>query len=194
MTKKLQVIKNEKGFTLFEVIISIAVSSIILVVLTQLLSMTLVTKAEIEYDNKVFNQGINIAEKIRANVFTLQAHSVSIVEGANITTVTISHDYDIAVNVDNVLERNYDNPILQDLVYNVTSESLTYNSEALHSQYTRILPGSSITIIPLNEALCTSDPTNDICSQGIIKLDLYMVYEINGNPGDIKHYVFTIIV
>lgn len=46
-------IKNIKGFTLFEVLVSISVGSILIVMLMSMLSTTLITKNEIDYVNRL---------------------------------------------------------------------------------------------------------------------------------------------
>ncbi len=191
---------NNKGFTLIEVIISIAVSSIILVMLTQMLSMNLKLTNTIEKDNILFTQSISISDNIQNGVFELQAQKVELIsDDDSATVIHITHEYDITIdNVSGVLSRNYDNPVVDILIYDKDNQSITYNGVKLHRDTIKIMEGSSITFVPVDANTCTTDPDSELCKEGIIILDLIITYqrdlEDESTQIDPKQFVSTIII
>lgn len=188
------VISNQDGVTLFELIISIAVGSIVIMMLMQMLAMNVTARQHFDYQNRLLNESYNISEKIRTNIFDLQPHSIDIVDTATTTTITISHEYDISVDEFNVVTR-VPNLITNVLVYDKDAQTLRYDGVLLHTTSLKIKPGSTITFIDADPDLCAVFPEEEICGQGILRLEFIMTFVISGD-NELKEqtYVSTIII
>ena len=122
---------NEKGLTLFEVLISISVGSIVILMLLSVTSSVLGTRNAIEYDNRLLDESYHIAETIQQAVFELGVRSVEYVatdvEGKDI--IRLSHEYDLAQRDDGSIFRDYSNRRSYILLYDSETMSLYYGPE-----------------------------------------------------------------
>lgn len=169
---------NNKGYTLFEVVISIAVASLVLTMLTQMLATSVKMEATIERESLLFNQSTSITDTIQNEIFEFQAHNVELVSDTDASTIIrITHEYDIVINDSGVLAPDFSNPQEVLLVYDKINETITFDGEMIHSANAKILEGSSITLIALNEEVCTDDPESDLCQEAMIKLDLIITIQ-----------------
>lgn len=206
-TKRKEKWMSESGMTLIEMIISIFVATVVISILMQQLVMTVGIKRKFELDNRMSNESYYIAEQIRFNIFNLQPHSIEVMPSADDQVViNIVHEYDIETGAYNSIIRNYSNPVTDILIWDMTTEKLTYNGDSFHSSNIKIIgdyldgdgvvvTGSSFTIIPINPDLCLVDPGNDICGQGILKLVLVIQIILDdGSRLDPQEFVTTIIV
>jgi hypothetical protein len=178
-----------------------AISSIILLMLTQMLSLNLQITNKIEKDNILFNQSTSITDTIQNNIFTLQAQKIELSDQSTDrrTIILITHEYDIIIDpISGVLGPNYDNPITDILIFDKDEQSITYNGVSLHSSHILIDEASSISILRLDEEACTADPTLTICNEGILKLDLTIIYQRDlediQTQIEPKQFVSTIII
>lgn len=198
---------TQSGFTLIEMIISILVATIVLSILMQQLVMTVGIKRRFELDNRMANESYYIAEQIRFNIFNLQPHSIELMpSAADQVVINIVHEYDIKTGAYNSIIRDYSNPQTDVLIWDMTTEELTYNGESFHSANIKIIDdytdgdgvvvtGSSLTIVPLNPDLCLIEPGNDVCGQGILKLTLVIQIVLDdGSRLDPQEFITTIIV
>ena len=55
MNNKETIVNNQRGVTIIEMIISIAVGAIVLSMLMQMLSMNILAQRKMDYDNRMFN-------------------------------------------------------------------------------------------------------------------------------------------
>lgn len=189
---------NKNGYTLFEVIISIAVASIVLLMLTQMLTMNISITNKIEKEKILFDQTTTISDTIKNNIFELEVHSVREFDDNDDNTIVIHfvHEFDIMIDPDTgVLGPNFDNPVTDVLIYNIEEETLRYNGDLLHNSSAKVLLGSTIELIRVDDEFCAVNPDDQICQEGVVKLTLILTYELaNGNRINQKEYVTTIIV
>ncbi len=202
MNKIMNIIRgNNKGVTIIELLVSIAISALVLSMLTQILFMNLTARNRFDYENRMIHDTYIITEKIRSNFFRLQPHSIEIVEdNANRTVVHIIHEYDLVIGAGNVIERDESNPVIDIIIYDKVAETITYyfdsspTGQLLHSSSTKITSGSSLTIIDLDPS-CSTIPDQPICSQGILRIELVVAIELpNSNRLDPKTFLSTLIV
>lgn len=194
---------HNAGVTLIELLISIAVGSLVLMMLMQMVVMNITARRVFEYQNKVTEQSLLITDVIRKNLNTLQPQRVDRTETATEITITFTHEYDITLNSGTgALERtpNADPPDV--LVYNKTNQTLTYNGVLLHSSNLKILSGSTITLDyyqdtvpnPLTCSDITEPKANSICGDGIVTLTLIIAWELNGILQETYTFTTNIIV
>jgi len=187
---------NQKGVTLFELLISIIVGSIVISMLMSILAMSVKAKATLDSTNKMLNESYIISETIQHNIFNLGPQQIELIEdSATQTVIHITHLYDITTDTNNVIVRDYGapNPITDVLVYDKVTEEITYNGVLLHSNNVNITVGSSIELISIDSATC--DLAVEACEEGIIKLTLFISIELdNGGIVNPRKFVTTIII
>jgi prepilin-type N-terminal cleavage/methylation domain-containing protein len=193
--------ENSSGLTLLELMVAIAIGSIVLMIITQMVVINVGTQKEYEYENYVTSEALSINDTIHKNLTNLQPHHVLVEENAGVsTTVTFSHQYDI------IVDTTQDPPALvqtdayatQDLlVYDVDQQTLSYNGEVINSPNIKILPGTSFTVeyfddVNYDPQTCTdynASEADQICGDGILVITLVVAVEFDGGLGE--QYTFT---
>lgn len=191
-----QTSERSLGFTLIELMVSISIGSLVLLMLMQMVVMNVSGRRRFEYENVMQDQSYFISERIRQSVFELQPHSIELITNdSSQTVIHITHEYDITIGIGNILERDYSNPVTDILIYDKLNEELTYNGTLLHSSNIHIQAGSSLSIIEIDPVTCASEPSNDVCDDGILRLELIIAIELpSGALLDPQTFVSTIIV
>lgn len=145
---------SENGVTIIELLISIAVGSIVLIMLMQMLVFNLNAQRRIEYDSTLYDQTYFLTEKIRTYAYDLQPHEiVKTIDNGTIIEIELRHLYDINVNAGNELYRDYSNPLTDRLTYNIANEEITYYhdstgiTETIHASSFKIESGSTLDVV-----------------------------------------------
>ena len=189
--------KKQKGFTLIELLISIVVGSVVISILIQQLAQTVQFRQVFELENRIANETYIVAETLKRNIFDLQTQEIEVTDDGSVSNtivVEVRYLYDITSGAGNVIERDYlTTPIVETIVMDLNNEQITYEGEIMHSSQIRILDTSTMTVERINPASCASDPNQDICGQGILRLDLDVAI-IGGEVLSIQKYSFTIII
>jgi len=124
-------IRNNHGVTLFELLISISVGSVVIVMLLSIMTGVMTTRNHIEYDNKLLDESYFISEFIQAKVFDLGVRSVedigTDIEGKQI--LKLSHEYELAQDEDGRIYRDYSNRRSDILLYDEATESIYYGPD-----------------------------------------------------------------
>lgn len=196
--------RNEKGLTLIELMISIMVASFVISMLLSILTMSLKAKATMEVENKLLMESTIIAEKLKFNMFELQAQKLELIsDTATSTIIHITHEYDILLDVNQVIHKDNSSPITHILTFDKILQKITYDSGSgpvlLHDSnvlvtYQDELSNvvSSIELISFDDTVC--DFAIEACYAGIIKLTLTItVLFPNGAVLVPQTYVTTII-
>jgi type II secretory pathway pseudopilin PulG len=187
------------GLTIIELLISIAVGSMVLMFLMQMIVMNVQVKNEYEYENFLTSQALQITDNIRRSLNDLQPHHMLLETVAGTSqTVTFSHQYDIIYDpILDALRQSDENAKQDYLIYDIDAQTLTYNGALLHSPNIKILPGSQLSIIYFDDVnydpvTCTDynvSPADQICGDGILVLTLVMAVQFDGGLG--KTFTFT---
>lgn len=198
-------IKNQKGLTLIELMISIMVASMVISMLLSILTMSLKAKATMDVENKLQMESTIIAEKIRFNIFILQAQKIELISDTPTSTIIhITHEYDIMLDINDIIYKDYSNPIVHILTYDKVAGQITYDSGdgpvLLHDSNVLVTYQdelfnitSSIELISFDDTVC--DFAVEACSEGVIKLTLTItVLFPNGAVLVPQTYVTTIII
>jgi|LGOV01.1.fsa_nt_gb prepilin-type N-terminal cleavage/methylation domain-containing protein len=198
-------IKNEKGLTLIELMISIMVASMVISMLLSILTMSLKAKATMDVENKLLMESTIISEKLRFNMFELQAQKIELIsDDATSTIIHITHEYDILLDGNQIIYKDYSNPIVHILTYDKVTQQITYDSgsgpEILHDNNVLVTYQdelfnvvSSIELISFDDTVC--DLAVEPCSEGIIKLTLTItVLFPNGAVLVPQTFITTIII
>lgn len=196
--------KNEKGLTLIELMISIMVASMVISMLLSILTMSLKAKATMDVENKLLMESTIIAEKLRFNMFTLQAQKIELISDTSTSTIIhIIHEYDILLDGNQIIYKDNSSPIVHILTYDKVAQQITYDSGSgpvlLHDSnvlvtYQDELSNvvSSIELISFDDTVC--DFAIEPCYGGVIKLTLTIsVLFPNGAVLVPQTYVTTII-
>lgn len=186
---------NNKGFTLIELIVSIAVSSIVLMMLMQMIVMSIEARNITYVNSRLESEAYLLVEDIKWRVFDHQTQSVSINETSSAITVTFHHEYDVVIEPGGVIK--YDRTSASDevLVFHKTganANKITYNGVQMHSDNVYF---DSNTTFGVTSVSSGCDPTTDQCENVVLTLTLNIsIYTEGGSLVDIKEFETTIII
>lgn len=186
-------IKNNKGVTIFELLVSLAVGSIIILALMSLLTMAIKAKSRLDYDTKLENNSYRISQTIQTNTFNLGVQDIELVTNtANYVEINFKHLRDIVV-VDGVLsDPDLVSPTIDTLIWNGSTGQLTYNGVALHDSDVQVATGSNLEVISYDNS-CDFGVTTP-CAEGMIKLTLVLTMNFNSETVESRTYITTIII
>lgn len=203
MTKTSKTIHSQNGYTLFEMLVTIIIGTLIITMLMQMLVMTLDARRQFQTETTMVNESYYISEQIRQNIFLLQPHSITLIEDSvNQTVIHIVHEYDITTDAQNVLIRDTSSPITDVLTFDKNTNEIRYLrgstgvEQTLHSSNISVLPsasldsrfgGTSISVLPLSPI--------DGYDRGILELRLEIAIQFeSGGLLPSQLFVSTIIV
>lgn len=187
-------VKNTFGVTMVELLVTIAVGSVITIMLIQILMLTVVTRNQLAQDTALSNESYLIAESIKYRVFELEPQQIELIsDTVDQTVIEIRHLYDVTTDIDGVITRDYSNPVIDILVFDKINGIITYNGIQLNDNNIRILNTSSIELISIEPLVC--DLNTDPCEQGILKLTLTLEIVLsNGHTLEPQTYITTILI
>jgi prepilin-type N-terminal cleavage/methylation domain-containing protein len=184
---------NEKGFTLVEMLATIVVSSILTMILMQLLMLTVRAEVELETENKLLTESYIVSEKIRDKIFTLEPQEVELIsDTSSETIIEVRHLYDYTTNANNEIVPDTSNPVTDTIYLDKINGNIYYNGVQLNSNSTRLGSNTSVSLVALDS---TCDFALNACDQGMIELTLEIIIILpNGDTLSPKTYVTTILV
>ncbi len=191
---------NNKGFTLIEIIVSIAVASIILTMLMQMLVMSISARNLTYVDNLLETEAYLLAEDIKRNAFEHETQYVRINETASEITVTFIHKWDITIDpTSHAIDWVEVDAGLQnmELVFDKNANTFSLDGTTLHSpniyfeydvdQYT------TMSVSSVDETCDPSNVTHE-CEDVVLTLTLFISSYQNGVLVDIQKFETTIII
>lgn len=187
------IIKNNRGVTLFELLVSLAVGSIIVLSLMSILTMAIKAKSRLDYDTKLENNSYRISQTIQTNTFNLGVQEIELVTNtANYVEIDFKHLRDVVV-VDGVLsDPDLAIPVIETLIWNGATGQLTYDGVLLHDSDVSVATGSSLEVISYDNT-CDFGVTIP-CTEGIIKLTLVLTMNFNSETLESRVFITTIII
>ena len=170
------------------------------------MSSTLLTKNMADHENRLLNESYYISEYIQNRVSELGVRSIENISPTDSTdqTLQLNHEYDLRVNDDGVVYRNYENAEAFILHYDSSEQAIYYGSseffdyenyEFINPLQTKInsddvtVDGETIidyTCISQSNFKNTDDsiPQDTVikCSSAIIQVNITLNYRINDDP------------
>lgn len=197
--------KNNKGFTLLELLISIAVASIVLSMLMQILVMSVQARNFTYINSTLQTESYLLAEEIKRLSFDHETQYVKINETASDITITFVHKWDIEIDSGTNAIAWVEVPeVEQDmvLVFDKNNHNFTMDGVALHSPniyYEYTLDQYTTMSVDSIEGAAVCDPTStaldfDGCENVVLTLTLYISMYENGALVDVQRFETTIIV
>jgi type II secretory pathway component PulJ len=122
-------LKNEKGVTIVELLITISVGSIVIAMLMSILSSTMLTKNIADHENRLLDESYYISEYIQNRVFELGVRSIEDLSpaGEDHQIIRMNHEYDIIKSASTgVIYRDYSDSNSFILHYNSDTATLHY--------------------------------------------------------------------
>lgn len=182
-----------------EVIISMVISSIVLMILTQMLSMNMQMRNKIEKDNILFNQSSTVTTTIQKSMFDMEAQEIELSPDSTDRrqVIIITHAYDWVFNDEGVLEQSTVDAVSVELVLDLDNNTLTFNGVELTNDYIVIGEDSSITAVPMDQDICDTDENSPSCEIVLLKIDLFIDYQRDSDEEttvDPRQFVSTIII
>lgn len=191
-------LKNSKGITLLEIMLSIVVGSIVLMSLMSVLNMSVLAKNNMELDNRLHNESYLIAREISKELFDLQVQSVQLIENSETQTVIdFSHEYDIIIGTGGIIERDDSTALTEQLIYDKVNHTITYAGEQMHSSNIVFVEGTVFELLSIDEEECylgefdEETETYTKCEQGVLRITLVIAL---GEEGETQTFVTTILI
>ncbi|MFP4078638.1 MAG: PilW family protein [Bacillota bacterium] len=190
-------IKNSRGLTIVELLISIGVGSVVIMMLMSILSTSLLTKNMADHENRLLNESYYISEYIQQRIFELGVRSIEDIPSSDPDdqTLRLNHEYDLRFSESGVVYRNFNSAEAFILHYDSSEKSIYYgsdesfdyeNHEFLNPDETRI-NSSNVTVDSESTIDFTPITEDDFegetkISGAIIRLNITLNYRIDGNP------------
>lgn len=185
---------NNKGFTLIELIVSIAVASIILTMLIQMLVMSVEARNMTYLNSRLETEAHLLAEEIRWNIFNHQTQYTEIETDGTSGDITITFIYleKPVVGVGGTI--SYEPSGVPDdvLLFDVSENAIFYNGVKMHSSNVYFDSSTTFEITPI-DPLC-NPTTAGGCKDVVLTLNLFISIYVNGVLVDIEEFETTIII
>ena len=209
-------IKNNRGLTVIELLVATVVSSILLIMLMQLLLINTRTQNVTEYENFLTDEALFITEQIQTELLQFEPHGYVLDDTSdpNLVTITFYHEYNVIfdnstpgkVFID--LDQVNDTMVLE---YDISAETISLDGVVLHSSTIKVLSTSSIVdtyfsnngnngshCVYMVDAGCTdhdNDWDNRIIGDGVLRFNLEIAVEYgNGTRGDTFTFTTQLII
>lgn len=184
---------NNKGFTLVELLATIIVTSILTMILMQMLIITVSARVDLETKNRYQNESYIIVEQIRDQIFDLEPQKVELISDTNEQTIIeISHLNDYTTNAsDQIIE--LPNLIVKRLVLDKANGNIYFDGEQINKTSVSLGENSSLTLISIDS---TCDFSNALpCEEGMLEITLEIEIILSDNSTlSPRTYVSTILI
>ncbi|MGS0973372.1 MAG: prepilin-type N-terminal cleavage/methylation domain-containing protein [Candidatus Izemoplasmataceae bacterium] len=189
-------IKNAQGVTLFELIVSILVGSIVLVTLTSTLAMITSANTRLQIDAKMENESYLISETLKYNLLTQLDKTFTVTQDDPDAFILVIDYCEIVGGETKICTwedpNDLYNPHILMLEYNVgpdNSAILSFDGEAMHSDRMYLLNDSEVSF-QRNNVLDLNTPYQ----YGLLTLHLNMQIVLSdGSVLNPKEYITQII-
>lgn len=181
-------IKKQSGFTIIEMLTTIVVTSILTIILMQILMLTIKANVDLQTRSRYQYESYIMSESIRDLIFDLKAQELELIrDDSNETIIEIRHLYGYTTNEDDEIVQDPD-PIVHILRLDKVSGNLYYNSTLINDENVQLGANSSIDLISIDTTVC--DLNLNECSEGVLELTLEMIVILPGG-GTLTPQVFV---
>lgn len=198
-----KIIKSNKGVTLLELIVSIAVASIVLTMLMQMLVMTVQARNITYVNNRLETEAYLLAEQIKNSAFEHETQYVKITETATEITVTFVHKWNIELNPSTNAINWVEVPANEqnlDLIFHKNDHKFSLGGVDMHSPnvyYEYDVDNYTTMSVTSINGVC--DPTDGVtypdgCEDVVLTLTVFVSVYANGVLVDIEKFETTIII
>jgi Tfp pilus assembly protein PilE len=192
-------LKNEKGVTIVELLITISVGSIVIAMLMSILSSTMLTKNIADHENRLLDESYYISEYIQNRVFELGVRSIEDLSpaGEDHQIIRMNHEYDIIKSASTgVIYRDYSDSNSFILHYNSDTATLHYGPSDEFDMFNRTFINPSETQINSDNITVDNVTTLSVdciedapfqneemkCASAIIQVNVTLNFRINDEP------------
>lgn len=165
--------KKQAGFTIIEMLTTIVVTSMLTIILMQVLMLTIKANIDLETRNRYQYESYIMSETIRDNIFDLKPQELELIlDDSEETIIHIRHLYGYTTNEDNEIVEDPD-PITDILRLDKLNGNLYYNNELINDDSVQLGSNSSISLISINPTYCDLDLRE--CDEGVLELSLEII-------------------
>lgn len=166
-------IKHNKGFTLIEMLTTIVVTSVLTIILMQILMLTIKANVDLETRNRYQYESYLMSETLRDLIFDLQAQELELIrDNDSETVIELRHLFGYTTNEDNEIVEDPE-PVTDILRLDKDEGNLYYNGNLINDDSVTLGPNSSISLISIDPTVC--DLSLNECDEGVLELILEIV-------------------
>lgn len=180
--------RKQSGFTIIEMLVTIVVTSMLTIMLMQILMLTLKANVDLETRNRYQYESYIMSESIRDLIFDLKPQELELIrDNATETVIEIRHLYGYTTNVDNEIVED-PNPVTDTLRLDKVEGNLYYNNVLINDINVELGINSQINLISIDPSFC--DLSVRECEEGVLELSLELVVTLPGG-GTLAPKVFV---
>ena len=139
--------RQQSGFSIIEMLVTIVVTSILTIVLMQILMLTIKANVDLQTRSRYQYESYIMSESIRDLIFDLQAQELElIVDNADETVIELRHLYGFTTNEDDEIVEDPD-PVTDILRLDKVEGNLYYNDVLVNDENISLGSNSSINLI-----------------------------------------------
>lgn len=179
---------NQSGFTIIEMLTTVIVTSMLTIILMQVLMLTLKANVDLDTRNRYQYESYIMSETIRDNIFELQAQELElIVDDTSETIIHLRHLYGYTTNEDDEIVPDPD-PVTDILRLDKLNGDLYYNDVLINDTNVALGPNSQINLISIDPNTCNLD--THPCDEGVLELSLEIIVSLP-DGGTLSPQVFV---
>jgi len=169
-------LKQQSGFTLIEMLVTVVVSSVLVIILMQIMMLTLKANVDLETRSRYQYESYIMSESIRDFIFDLKPQEVELItDNSSETIIEIRHLYGYTTNDQNQI---VEDPTLITDILRLDKEfgNLYYNGTLVNDNSVSLGPNSEIKWISIDPTVCNL--TVSECDEGILELTLEIIVSL----------------
>ncbi len=181
-------VKQQSGFTIIEMLTVVVVTSMLTVILIQILMLTLKANIDLETRSRYQYESYIMSETIRDLIFELKPQEVELIsDTSSETIIEIRHIYGFTTNDENEIVEDPE-PVTDILRLDKNEGNLYYNSVLINDASVVLGPNSQINLISIDSTTC--DLSTSECDEGILELTLEIIVSLP-DGGTLSPQVFV---
>jgi len=171
--------KRQSGFTIIEMLVTIIVTSMLTIILMQILLLTIKANIDLDTRNRYQYESYIMSETIRDLIFDLKAQELELINTGNPNEIVIEirHLYGFTTNASDEIIQDPD-PVTDTLRLDIDEGNLYYNNVLINDGNVQLGPNSTINLISIDPTVC--DLADTACSEGVLELSLEIIVVLPG--------------
>lgn len=170
--------KKQSGFTLIEMLTTIVVTSILTIILMQILMLTFKANVDLQTRSRYQYESYIMSETVRDLIFELKPQELELISDTDDQTlIEIRHIYGYTTNENDEIVEDPE-PVTDVLRLDKVNGNLYYNNVLINDNNVQLGPNTSINLISIDPSFCDLDFRE--CDEGVLELSLELIVVLPG--------------